>query len=111
MTHGETYIVEEKPGKILACSVAHALVEPQNGKLLIRLLNPKIEVVVIPKHVQVSLIELMNVPPGVVANTSASPVQLDPKLNVFLWNVVEECGAELSEKQKEQFFVLLKKVQ
>ena len=102
------YIIEEKPGKSLACSVAHALVEPRNGKVPIRLLNPKTEVVVLPKHVQVGTIELVNAPLGVVANTSASLVQSDPKLDEFLWSVVEESGAELSEEQKEQFFVLLR---
>ena len=100
LTQGETYIIEEKPGKSLACSVAGALVEPRNGKVPIRLLNPKSEVVVIPKHVQVGTIELVNVPLGFVANTSASPVQSDPKLDDFLWSVVEESGAELSEEQK-----------
>ena len=78
LTQGGTYIVEEKPGKSLACSLAHALVEPRNGKVSIRLLKPKTEVVVIPKHVQVGTIELVNVSLGVVANTSASPVQSDP---------------------------------
>ena len=85
LTQGATYIIEEKPGKSLACSVAWALVEPQ---VPIRLLNPKTEVVVIPKHVQVGTIELVNVPLGVVANTSASPVKSDPKLDEFLWFVV-----------------------
>ena len=84
LTQGETHIIEEKPGKSLACSVACALVEPQNGRIPIRLLNPKTEVVVIPKHVQVGKIELVHVSFGVVANTSASPVQFDPKLDEFL---------------------------
>ena len=84
----------------MACSVAGALVEPRNSKVPIRLLNPKTEVVVIPMHVQVGTIELVNVPLGFVANTSASPVQSDPKLDDFLWSVVEESGAELSEEQK-----------
>ena len=61
----------------MACSLAHTLVEPRNGKVPIRLLNSKTEVVVIPKHVQVGMIELVNVLLGVVANTSASPVQSD----------------------------------
>ena len=108
LTQGETYIIEVKPGKSLACSVAHALVEPRNSKIPIRLLNPKTEAVVIPKHVQVGMIELVNVLLGVVANTSASPVQSDSKLDDFLCSVVEESGAELSEEPKEQFFVLLR---
>ena len=32
-TQGGTYIIEEKLGKNLSCSVAHALVEPRNGKV------------------------------------------------------------------------------
>ena len=50
----------------------------------------------------------MNVPLGVVANTSISSVQSDPKLDEFLWHVVEESGAKVSDEQKEQFFVLRK---
>ena len=53
----------------------------------------KTEVVVIPKHVQVGTIELVNVPLEVVANTSAGPFQSDPKLDEFLWHVVEESEA------------------
>ena len=56
-TQGGTYIVEEKPGESLACSVARELVDPRNGKVSIRLLNPKTVVVVIPKHVQVDTSE------------------------------------------------------
>ena len=57
----------------------------------------------IPKHVQVGMIELVNALLGIVANTYASPVQCDPKLDGFLWHVVEETGAEFCEEQKEKF--------
>ena len=62
----------------------------------------------IPKHVKVGTIELVNIPLGVVANTSASQVQSDPKLDEFFLSVEEESGAKLSEEQKEQFFVLFR---
>ena len=85
LTQGGTYIVEEKPGESLAYSVASALVNPRNGKVTIRLLNPKTEVVVLPKHVKVGMIELVNVPLGVVANTSASPFQICDMLWKRVW--------------------------
>ena len=101
------YIVEKKRGESLAYLVARVLLEPRNGKVPIRLLNPKTEVVVFPKHVQVGMIELVNVPLGVVANTPANPVQYDSNLDEFLWHVVEESGAEINEEQKEKLFLLL----
>ena len=104
MTQGGTYIVKEKPGKSLTCSVACALVECRSDRESIRLLNPKTEVVVIPKHVQVGTIELVNVSLGITANTSATPVQYFSKLDDFLWYVVEESGDQPSEEKKRAFF-------
>ena len=62
----------------------------------------------IPKHVKVGIIELVNVPLGVVANTSASPVQSDPKLDEFLWHVAEESGLSSVKNKKSNSLFYLK---
>ena len=61
----------------------------------------------IPKHVT---IKLVNVLLGVVANTSASPVQYDPKLDKFLCHVMEESGAS-SLKRKRAIFCFTLRIQ
>ena len=58
----------------------------------------------IPKHVQVGTIELVNVSLGITANTSATLVQSFSKLDEFFWYVVEESGDQPSEEKKRAFF-------
>ena len=101
-------IVEEKPGKALSCSVARALVEPRNGKVPVRLLNPKPEMVVLSENVQVGTIESVDMPTQeIIANTSTTRGKANSKGDEFLWKIVEASGTELDTEKKEQFFVLL----
>ena len=91
------------------CCVARALVEPLDGRVPVRLLNPKSEIVRIPKDVPIGSIEEIIEPTSTVANVSATSEAVEPnaELSKFLWQIVEASGTELDQDQKEQFFVLL----
>ena len=99
-------IVEKLQGGTTPCVVARALVEPQDGKVPICLLNPKSEPTVIPANTVIATIEEANQPSNEpVANVFAQPLTQDKE--ALLWTIVESSGTELTQSQKEQFFTLL----
>ena len=87
--------------------VPRALVQPKLGQVPVKFLNPRPEPVIIPAGSHVEDIEHS---PEVVA--AAVPVEstdrsLDPAKAALLWDLVEKSGERLSNKQKEEFFILL----
>ena len=99
------YITEPVDGINLPCCVARALVEPRNGRVPIRLLNPKPDPIKVKNNVSIATLELVHKPceSNVIANASAIPNTQPENLELesFLWEMV------LDDQQKEQVFVLL----
>ena len=102
-----SYLVEKTNGNALPCALARTLVNPCNGKVPIRLLNPKTEPVQVAANVQIASMELVDLPSEiVVANVLEVAKEIPDDKRKFLWSIVENSCAN-SQEQKEEFFALL----
>lgn len=101
---GVSCIVEPNTEKRSPCAVARVLVEPKAGLVPITLLNPKPESVSIPASMVIAIIESVEIPTNrVVASIPAKPFDLEPENVEFLWDTVDKCASELTQKEKSCF--------
>ena len=92
----------------LPVAVARVLVEPKNGRVPVRLVNPRNEAIVVYKNMKLATLELPEdlLSQGTVV-ASAGPDDLSREKQKFLWDLVEKNGAQLLDCQKDKFYNLL----
>ena len=101
------WLLEEKPApsKHSPIMVARAVVTPKNGKIVVRLLNPRPETVT--WHANSTIAELMKLDAvSVVSLETSQPVEKEcnaAKKRMLL----DSCNAELTPDQRQQFYGLL----
>ena len=107
-TNERTWIMEVQV-KRSPVLVARAVVEPQNGRVTVRLLNTRDESVIIPKQTAIAEMELL--PKGIT--TTVATVQdkhtpdADDSQRGTLWNLTNDAGDSLSTTEKVILFALL----
>ena len=108
MTVHGSWIVEADKQCRSAALVARAIVNPKDGAVPIRLLNPRDEAVTIPKGTKVAMMELL---PEQTASTPVSSVQersqgVPEAKQDTLQNLVENASG-LNPQEREQLYALL----
>ncbi len=102
-----TYILEGTRLKT-AAMVARALVSPTDGKVPVRLLNPRSEPITVYSGTKVATLEAADEMPLQVAGvTGAREPKVSAEKQAMLWDMVCKSDTELSEAQKQQLFALL----
>ena len=90
--------MEKTNGNTLLCALARTLVNHCNGKVPIRLLNPKTEPVQVAPNVQIASMELVGLPSEiVVANVLEVAKGIPYDKREFLWSIVENSCANSQE--------------
>ena len=102
----QQWIVESNWGQRSPVIAARALVKPQVDGVPVRLLNPREETVTVRAGAEIATLEPVEIP-QVSAVGAASSTPLTAEKERMLLRLVEEHGDELSEDEREQFFMLL----
>ena len=100
-----TYLLEssgERPGAM----VARALVEPREGRVVVNLLNPRMEAVTLKAGGKIATVVPIE-PPETAAMVEVEPSGLSSEKEDMLHNLVEENGKSLTVGEKEQLLSLL----
>ena len=97
-------------GRLPGAAVVRALIRPKLSQVPVKLLKPRLEPVMIPAESHVANLDDVEHSPEIVA--AAVPVEstdrnLDSAKAALLRDLVEKSGERLSNKEKEEFFVLL----
>jgi hypothetical protein len=96
-------IVEPGGGERLPFAVARALVEPRDGRVPVRLLNPGSEAVSLHSGSVVAALDSVEAPSGnVVAGVSMQPPTVDTDKTELLWELVEQSGTEVGPEERER---------
>ena len=97
-------IVEPELGRRIPFVVARALVEPKDGKVPVRLLNPSLERVSLkPQSVGANIERVDSPSERIVGSVSSEDSSVSNKAET-LWGIVEQTSSELKPDEKEQFF-------
>ena len=101
-------VLLEEGKKRLAVAVARAVVEPRDGQVPVRLLNPRNETVVLHKNTEIATLEELGAP--LLPRATIASVEfgnMSPEKLSVLQYLVERDGSRLSTAEQEKFLVLL----
>ena len=99
----------DRTGRLLV-SIANALINPASPCVPVRTINTQSESVVVFKGTKVGVVEETEGPPSTVAVVEPSTgesAEISEAKRERLWKMVEDGGEDLTQEQKQQFFLLL----
>ena len=106
-TNGTTCLLERAGTKVV---IARAIVNPINGTVPVRLLNPTDNPVTIYKGTKIACMEVVDTPSLAISTIAAQDsyeLEVPPDKRAALWEMVCHCGVDLSETEKHELFMLL----
>ena len=106
---GETWLLEGTQRGSSPVLVARAVVSPQSQSVVVHILNPHSEDATLFQDTKVA--ELTELDPLCIVANQDGPVEksheVSEKKRQMLWDIVEDCGPELSDEERTEFFEVL----
>ena len=106
VTNG-TWFVGHKSATCNGVMVANAVVSPSSNVVPVRILNPRDEMVVLKKGIQIASMELLEQDPVINISTVMKNAEVSLECQNILWDLVSKVGSHISESEREQLYSLL----
>ena len=106
---GGTYLLEGVEGGKSSALVARAVVSPINNTVVVRVLNPHKEVITLYQNTKIAVMQDVN-PICVVTGDGGAREEaalLESEKCQMLWEIAQNCQANLSEVEKSDFYQFL----